>query len=121
MIGNGDYLLEGILGTVHLHDLPNKFGTPGCNEVFGLSKTGHNFLANEASDGSGSMVSGCPCYWPTGKVVDGCDDIFLPKSVFGKRSNNAKGPLLKGFHGLDGSDRLGGACLDMFFLQHTSF
>ena len=77
MIGSCDYLFEGALGAIRLHDAPYKLGSTICDKTFGPSKAGHNFLANEAGNGSGSMVGGCSRHWPISEVIDGSNDVFL--------------------------------------------
>ena len=121
MVGSCNYPLECILGAVCHHDMPNKFSSTICDEMFGPPKAGHNFFANEAGDGGGSVISCCPGHWSASEVVDGSDNVLIPQSVFGEGTHNVKSPLLEGFHGLDGQDRLGGAGLDIFFLHSTHF
>ncbi|KAJ9073328.1 hypothetical protein DSO57_1017730 [Entomophthora muscae] len=97
-------MLECVLGTVYLHGMPNKFGATICDEAFGSPKAGHNFLANKAGNGGGSVVGYCPGHWPASEP------------------HNVEGPLLKGLHSLDGQDRFGGCRFGrVFFAQHTHF
>ncbi|KAJ9062121.1 hypothetical protein DSO57_1014005 [Entomophthora muscae] len=102
--------------------MPNKFGAAICDEKFGLPKAGPNLLANKADDDGGGMVSCCQGHWPVSEVVNGSDNVLLSQSVFGKWPHNVKGPLLKGFHFLDGQDRLGGCRFErVLFAQHARF
>ncbi|KAJ9084714.1 hypothetical protein DSO57_1021479 [Entomophthora muscae] len=57
----------------------------------GQPKCATLFLDNEPSDSCGSVVGGHPSYSPACEVIKGYND----------GPYNIKGPLLKGFHGLD--------------------
>ncbi|KAJ9051938.1 hypothetical protein DSO57_1039090 [Entomophthora muscae] len=88
--------------------MSNKLGTPICNDVFGSSKTGHNFLANEVSDGGGGVVSDCPHYWPVGEKSMSVMIYFFPSLSLGRGPTMSRAHFSKGSMALIGRMDLGG-------------